>query len=415
MDYDERIEIALLNSIYIIGVVAFFLLAVYKSPISLNPIYIAFGFGFTVTIFYYLIKKFFPKGDIYIFLILSFLTEIGLIMIYRINSELALKQVEWIAIGMILFMASIFFFRFYEGIRKHYQVLLVLIILLFLVTLLFGTEKFGSKNWIVVGNFSFQPSELIKILFVMMVSEILTRDKTKKGILKVVGITLISLFFLVLQKDLGSAFLFYMTALIMIFVATSNLLYTMFGFLGLIFSGYMGFILFDHVKVRVAAWLNPWLDVPGRSYQIVQSLFAIGYGGFFGTGLGLGHPEYIPAVYTDFIFSAICEEFGFLGAVAIVIVYFIICYRGLRVSLKCREEVYSYIALGLISMFGLQVFTIIGGVIKLIPLTGVTLPFVSYGGTSMVMSFITFGIIKYISELGVEDLWEKENEIYKLS
>jgi cell division protein FtsW (lipid II flippase) len=162
-------------------------------------------------------------------------------------------------------------------------------------------------------------------------------------------------------------------------------------------GGILAYFLFWHVRVRIEAWLNPWMDVPGKTYQIVQSLFAIAAGGFFGTGLFMGHPEYIPVVASDFIFSAICEEFGILGGIAIILVYFVIMYRGIKVALEARDEFGALMAAGLISMFSLQVFTIIGGVIKFIPLTGVTLPFVSYGGSSMVMSFFTLGMLNGIS------------------
>jgi cell division protein FtsW (lipid II flippase) len=210
-------------------------------------------------------------------------------------------------------------------------------------------------------------------------------------------ITLVIVGIFVLEKDLGMAFLFYATTVLLIFVSTSNLLYTAVGIGLFVLGGLISYFLFWHVRVRIEAWLNPWMDVPGKSYQIVQSLFAIAAGGFFGTGLGMGHPEYIPVVATDFIFSAISEEFGLLGAVAIILAYFVIMYRGIKVALKAKEEFGTLLATGLISIFSLQVFIIIGGVTKFIPLTGVTLPFVSYGGSSMVTSFVTLGMLNGIA------------------
>jgi len=202
--------------------------------------------------------------------------------------------------------------------------------------------------------------------------------------------------------------LFYLTTTFMIFAATSSLLYTTASVAFLGFGGGISYFLFNHVRVRIQAWLNPWMDVPGKTYQIAQSLFAIGAGGFFGTGLGMGHPEYIPVVASDFIFSAISEEFGMLGSVAIILVYFVIMYRGIKVALDAKDDFGALIAVGLTSMFSLQVFTIIGGVIKFIPLTGVTLPFVSYGGSSMVMSFITLGMLNGIAVREDEDVEQYE-------
>jgi cell division protein FtsW (lipid II flippase) len=158
-----------------------------------------------------------------------------------------------------------------------------------------------------------------------------------------------------------------------------------------------GVTFVNHVKVRVDAWLNPWADIADKGYQITQSLFAIGSGGFFGTGLGLGRPDFIPEVNTDFIFSAICEEMGILGGVSVVLLYFILTYRGFKIALFTTEYFAKVLALGLTLIFGFQTFIIIGGVIKLIPLTGITLPFISYGGSSLSINFIALGILQAIS------------------
>ncbi|MDD2498436.1 MAG: FtsW/RodA/SpoVE family cell cycle protein, partial [Desulfitobacteriaceae bacterium] len=162
-------------------------------------------------------------------------------------------------------------------------------------------------------------------------------------------------------------------------------------------GGLAGFAFVHHVQVRFMAWMNPWADVAGKGYQITQSLFAIGAGGFFGTGIGLGQPEYIPEVTTDFIFSAICEEVGVFGGVAVVLLYFILVYRGIKITLNIKDCFHKAVALGISVMLGFQSFIIIGGVIKLIPLTGITLPFISYGGSSLTTSFIALGILQATS------------------
>lgn len=153
-----------------------------------------------------------------------------------------------------------------------------------------------------------------------------------------------------------------------------------------------------HVQVRYEAWVNPWRDIAGRGYQITQSLFAIAEGGFFGTGLGLGRPDSIPEVHTDFIFSAICEEMGIFGGIAVILLYFILIYRGFKIALQINDMFKKIVALGITLTYSYQTFIIIGGVTKLIPLTGITLPFISYGGSSLVSAFIAFGILQGISK-----------------
>lgn len=170
-------------------------------------------------------------------------------------------------------------------------------------------------------------------------------------------------------------------------------------------------MMLNYVQVRFSSWLNPWADVAGKGYQIAQSLFAIGAGGFWGTGIGMGQPQYIPEVHTDFIFSAICEEMGIFGGIAVILLFFILVYRGIKIALGIKNIFHRTVAIGIALMFGFQAFIIIGGVIKLIPLTGITLPFISYGGSSLTTSFIALGILqgtsssKYMAE---EELYETE-------
>ncbi|NLM04674.1 MAG: FtsW/RodA/SpoVE family cell cycle protein, partial [Clostridiales bacterium] len=163
-----------------------------------------------------------------------------------------------------------------------------------------------------------------------------------------------------------------------------------------------GYYTMTHVQVRFEAWLNPWKDISGRGYQITQSLFAIATGGFFGTGLGLGNPDYIPEVHTDFIFSAISEEFGTFGGIAVVLLYFILIYRSFKITLTIRNTFRKVLALGITLTYSYQTFVIIGGVIKLIPLTGITLPFISYGGSALISAFISFGILQALSKKSLE-------------
>lgn len=398
MDVQEKIYRKLFYLIYFMSFIAFALLAIYKMPAKVEPLYIALVFDFVFSIVYILMKYLMPEGDITLFLISTFLAEIGLIIIYRLQPDLAIKQIVWVASGMLLYIITAYLYRFTDRINRYYLIYIVLGIALLVVTLAFGKEVGGSTNWLSIDGITFQPSEFVKLLYILFMANFLMKKGEDKKVWYALGITLLLVLLLMLQKDLGSALIFYLTGLIMVYVATSNLIYTGLGLVALGAGGVMSFYIFEHVRIRIYAWLNPWIDVPGKGYQIVQSLLAISSGGYLGTGLGLGHPELIPAVYTDFIFSAISEEMGFLGAAALIFMYFLILYRGIRISLRCEDPVDKLVAVGLTAMFSIQVFTIIGGVIKFIPLTGVTLPFISYGGSSIIMSFILLGILKSISE-----------------
>jgi len=206
-----------------------------------------------------------------------------------------------------------------------------------------------------------------------------------------------SLVLLIFQRDLGTALIFFGTFLAMIYIATGRWSYIVSGALLFGFGASICYFLFRHVRVRVAIWLNPWVDIDGKGYQIVQSLFAVGSGGIYGTGLGLGQPTLIPAVHTDFVFSAWSEEMGLLGAVALLAIYVLIIYRGFRIALTANTGFGLLLASGLTSLLAIQTLVIVGGVIKLLPLTGVTLPFVSYGGSSLVSSYIMLGLLTKIS------------------
>ena len=207
----------------------------------------------------------------------------------------------------------------------------------------------------------------------------------------------ISLLLLIFQKDLGTALIYFCTFLAMVYVATSRFLYTVFG-LGLFVAGATAsYYLFDHVRNRVEIWLDPWSFIDTAGYQVTQSLFAIGSGGVLGTGLGQGYPNYIPAVHTDIIFSACCEELGLAGGAAITVLFMVLIYRGLRIALQAKDDFAALAGSGLTALLGLQAFIILAGVTGLLPLTGVTLPFISYGGSSLVANFILLGLLLNIS------------------
>jgi len=267
---------------------------------------------------------------------------------------------------------------------------------LILSTLLLGSKEYGSTNWIYIGTFSFQPSEIVKFLFIFYLASVFRKKVDLKELIITGGLSAGIVMLLVLQKDLGSALIFFLTYMTMLYISTSNELLFIGGMGAASFASVFAYKLFSHVRVRVAAWKNPWVDVDSGGYQIVQSLFAIGTGGLLGSGLTKGMPLSIPVVSKDFIFAAVCEEFGTIFGICIVGIFILLFARGFAIAFNSKRRYYSLIAAGFTAMMAFQTFLIIGGVIKLIPLTGVTLPFISYGGSSVVVSIITIGILQWL-------------------
>ena len=396
--------------IVLLNILAIILLLFHKQPYDYQILFQ--GLLITIMIcatYFILIKK--NLGDEYLFLIVSMLTSIGYIMIYRLDPVLGLKQTIWFAIGIILFFLSYYTFSKVKVWDKLMFYYILSSIILFFITLAFGKNIKGSTNWIVFYGHSYQPSEIIKILFVLFFAsfyrhseQIILKDIkftinpsqiSSKLFLMVITFMYAGLF--VLQNDWGTSLLLFLTYFALLYILDNNLKFLFNNLSIAVVGALVGFFYVYHIKVRIDAWLNPWADISGKGYQITQSLFAIGSGGFFGTGIGLGRPDFIPEVKNDFIFSAICEEMGIFVGVAVILLFFILSYRGFKIALTVKDTFQKTLALGITLIFGLQTFIIIGGVIKLIPLTGITLPFISYGGSSLTASFIALGILQAIS------------------
>ena len=349
----------------------------------------------------YLLSKI-SSGDNYIFLIVTMLMTIGAIMIYRINIELGIKQLIWISAGIVVFFITYFLVKYIRGWKNWIYLYIGASYILFAATFILGSRIKGAVNWINLGWFSFQPAEITKLLLIFILSSYYSNTfkwkEIKNSSYYIMGIVYSFILLLFLQKDLGMSGIFYLIFLGIQFIYEENrkmILYNV----GLFSLGAgAGYLIFDHVKVRFQSWLNPWKYIDRQGYQITQSLFAIAEGGFFGKGLGLGHPDFIPAVHTDFIFSAICEEMGIFTGIGIIMLFMILVYRGFKIAMSQDEEFYRILALGISILFGVQSFIILGGVLKVIPLTGITLPFVSYGGSSVISSFIALGILQVCSE-----------------
>jgi cell division protein FtsW len=344
----------------------------------------------------------------------AFLSSLSLIMIYRLKPDFFNLQSLWILLGIAILIGSLLLTKNYERLKSYKYLFALLGLILLLSPILFGTEKYGAKLWLKIGAISFQPSEIAKILIVIFLAAYLEEKRellsiANKRFLKIwipefkhfgplLLMWLISLAILVFEKDLGSSLLFFGIFLSMLYVATGRKIYVIAGILLFLIGATSCYYLFPHVQTRIDIWLNPWQDVAGKGYQIAQSLFAIASGDLSGVGLGRGYPTYIPAVHTDFIFSALAEELGLIGGFAVIISYLIFVCRGFRIALAAKDEFGKLLAVGLTSAFALQVFIIIGGVTKLIPLTGITLPFMSYGGSSILANFILLALLLVISE-----------------
>lgn len=281
-------------------------------------------------------------------------------------------------------------------------------LLLLVVVWLIGNNSFGAQLSLRVAGVTFQPSEFVKISFVFFVAAMFYQSVDVHTILVTTGMAAAHVLVLVLSKDLGSALIFFLTYLVMLFVAVSNWLYLGSGCLLGCGASVIAYHLFAHVRSRVLAWRNPWADIDNRGYQITQSLFAMGTGGWFGLGLYQGMPYKIPVVEKDFIFAAIAEEMGGIFALCLLLICIGCFLQFMMIAGSMQAMFYKLLAVGLGMVYIVQVFLTVGGVIKFIPSTGVTLPFVSYGGSSMVSMFLLFGVLQGLYILKREDEEEYE-------
>lgn len=345
----------------------------------------------------------FTKSDNILLLIVNMLFSIGVAIIYRLDPKLGRRQLQFYLVGVTLFFMTYFILKFYKKWDKLILFYVGISIVLFLITLVFGTNLYGAKNWIIIGNkFSIQPSEFIKVPLAFFIASFYTNFN--KISLKPFGryfmnfTIYVFIGFLFLQKDLGTALIFFGVLILSQFVYEKDRKLIFINMFFMVIGSIVAYFLFGHVRIRVATWLDPWSDIDATGYQITQALFATASGGLFGTGIGLGRPDYIPVAESDFIFSAICEEMGIFMGIGVVLLFMILVYRAIKISLTQQNKFYSVLAFCIGILFALQTFIILGGVLKLIPLTGVTLPFISQGGSSMLAGFILLGCLQYCGE-----------------
>ncbi len=398
----KRGELKLVFMTYLLCFAIFGNLFVLKQPFDKGALIMAFIICLLFTYAYIIIRRFFPDGDKFIIIFAAMLSIVGIAMLHRLDpvleTSLAIKQIIWFTVGMAGFIAIIVLLPDLRTFAKYKYVYMIATIILMAMATFIGSERGGSKNWVYVGSFGFQPSEVGKLFLTAYLASALKDYKNFKNLFEPAFVVMLSLGFMVLQKDLGSALIFFGLSVTMLYIATSKFKYVAVCFVLFALGAFVSYKLFDHVRVRVDIWLNPWADPYVKGHQLIQSLIAIASGGFFGTGLGMGHPEFVPVRESDFIFAAICEEFGVLIGFGIIILYFLLFYRCIRAALFSDDRFSQLLAVGYSSMIASQVLVIIGGVVGAIPLTGITMPLISYGGTSMFATFFALGIIQKISE-----------------
>ena len=395
-----------------------------------GPLGLALGFVGLFVAAHVALVAFGHRGDQLLLPAVGAMGGVGLIMLNRLPQDLAgtdalgfqlgmaETQLLWFAVGLVLMLGVAVGLRD-DGVLRHYKYSWAAIgILLLAATLLLGYEVNGARLWIDLGPVSVQPGEPLKIVLVIFIAAYLAETRTLLTSASVrIGpihlpplpyfLPMLVLFgavmlIVVRLNDLGTALLFFGTFLTMLFVATGRRSYVLIGLLLFVAGAYVAYRLFGHVQTRVDVWLDPFADPLGAGFQPVRAIYALGRGGLFGEGLGqglvtLGSGLTIPYVHTDFIFTAIAEELGLLGAFALLGFAAVLVFRGLRIAALARDDFGALLAAGVTASLGLQTLIIIGGNTKLIPLTGITLPFVSYGGSSVVASFAMIGLLLSIS------------------
>lgn len=347
------------------------------------------------------LPKLFPSDRLLLSLT-NFLCALGVLVLYSTEPDYAYHQAMYYGVGILAMIVCVWIVRLVRSWRIPVLLLIPLSLALLVLPLIIGRETNGAKNWFYVAGISVQPSEIVKLSLLIIVSYYMSRHRMLPWLFFAVS----CLGVLMLQKDLGTALMYYGTTLMLFYASSGNLFLTGLGLAGGAGAAVMGYKMFAHVKKRVAIWLNPWSDYENSGFQIVQSLMAIASGGLFGVGLGLGSPKTIPVYYTDFIFAVICEQFGLIFGLCVLLMYVAIIWRGATTAMAARTSFHGLLAMGCTIMLGLQTFVIIGGVIKMIPLTGVTMPFVSYGGTSLVSSLCLVGLLQGVASLNDDDLKE---------
>ena len=355
-------------------------------------------------------RNLYPRASKLIINNMCMLITIGFIMLTRLSYDQSTKQFTILAVGTVIALIMPVIIRKMRILTKWAWVYAVLGIGLLGVVAVIARSTYGAKLSLSVGGITLQPSEFVKILFVFFAAGMLAKSIEFKNIVITTGLAAFHVLILVISTDLGSALIFFITYLMMLYVATKDIRYLLAGFAAGALAAVAAYFLFSHVRVRVEIWQDPFKEYEGGGYQVAQALFAIGAGGWFGTGLFQGSPGAIPIVDQDFMFAAIVEELGGIFAICLILICMSCFIMFVNISMKLEEDFYRYVAFGLGCLYGVQVFLTVGGAMKMIPMTGVTLPLISTGGSSLLSTLASFSIIQglYILREDEENRFEEE-------
>ena len=380
-----------------------------SAELSLQTLAVPLGLFAAFAVAHIAVRLLAPGADPALLPTVFVLSGIGIAFVTRLAPSLAINQVAWLFLSIAAMVVTLAVVRNLDDLARYKYTLGLAAVVLLVIPMIFGVEIYGSKLWIQIAGFSFQPGEIAKVLMVLFLAAFLATNREALSIssrkigpfsvprprmmLPLLVMWGVSLLIVVFERDLGSALLFYAFFVIMLYAATGRKTYVFASFALLAIGGVLCYFLFSHVQTRISIWIDPWQDPQGGGYQIVQSLYSLADGDLVGTGIGKGLPTLIPVVESDFIFSAIGEEMGLLGGAAVVILFMVFAVRGFATAARAKSDVSAFTAIGLTSAIAFQAFLIMGGVTKLLPLTGVTLPFMSQGGSSLLSSFIAVGLL----------------------
>ncbi len=359
------------------------------------------------------LNRWLPRRDPFLLPLTLLLAGWGIVQIDRVAPFFASRQTLWLVVASLALIAITRLPVNLRWLSRYRYLWLVVGLLLLLLTIFFGSNPSGGgpRLWLGVPDVYFQPSELLKLLLIAFFASYLADHRALLDLPSRSGLDVALRFLaplllmwgvcvalLLWQRDLGTAALFFITFVTLLYLATGRTAYAFGGVVLLLAAGVVAYYAVDLVRLRVDIWINPWADAQDSAFQIVRSLMAFAAGGVVGQGVGQGSPIYVPVVHSDFIFAAIGEEWGMIGALAIIASFALIGLRGLRLAVQVQNRVFrAYLAAGLSVVLTAQSLLIMGGVLKIIPLTGVTLPFMSYGGSSLLISFTMIGLLLVIS------------------
>jgi peptidoglycan glycosyltransferase len=413
----RRAELSLGLLVVAVTIGGYVLVALANGPDLPPDLFVLLGWVFGLYLVAHLaVRRFTPCADATLLPLAAMLNGIGFVVIARLDREQARTQSVWIAIAIGVFVLTLFVVRDIRILERYRYTALLLGIFFLLLPMAPGIGRTinGARLWVSFGSLSFEPSEVAKVLLVAFFAAYLVdkRELLREGRVRVgrwfvpsprdLGPLILAwgmaLLVLAYEKDMGTSILFFGVFAAMLYITTRRVAYLIGTFVLLVVGAFFAYKAFGHVRVRVHNWKNPWADPQGNGYQAIQGWFGLGSGGIGGTGLGLGNPKLIPAASTDYVFAAIGEELGFVGTAGVIAAFMLMVGSMYRIAVDATRPFNKVFAAGVGTIVALQTFLIVGGVLRLIPLTGITLPFVSYGGSSLVANFALIALMLRVSD-----------------